>query len=159
MRIDNPLQRREVGSIANINEFKLKPVQNGVVIHLQLTKVKDLQEVLELVKGKVEKYQDKSVIGFDLADHPNQLLKQLKYQLSFYLEEATVSGRYIQLKNAVDSFRGVTARVYLTPDFIYVQLEEGNYYLYQAISSTFYLKLSKAMREVLADEQEMGIVN
>ena len=134
-RINDPL-KKEVGAISGVGGFKLEQAKNGVVIDLKLRKVDDLQDVLDQVKQKVQSFQDKPVLGFQIQDHPNHLWKLSHYQLSFYLEEAAVSGRYIQLKNALDSFRGITARAYLSHDFIYLQMEDGGHYLYQAIPRT-----------------------
>lgn len=131
-RINDPLNR-EIKAIKGVNGFKLEQAKNGLVINLKLEKVGDLQSVLERVKQKVQSFQDKPVVGFQIQDHANRILKLSQYQLSFYLEEAAASGRYIQLKNALDSFRGITARAYLSRDFIYIQMEDGGHYLYQAI--------------------------
>lgn len=132
LRVDDPL-KRDIAAIKSVSDFKTEETKNGLTVHLRLRKVADLDDVMEQIKQKVQQFQDKPVVDFQIQDHPNPLLKQLKYQLSFYLEEANTTGRYTQLKNALDSFHGVTARVYLEKDFIYIQLEDGNFYLYQAV--------------------------
>jgi hypothetical protein len=132
LRVDNPLQK-EIAAVKEVHHFKVESVNNGLQVKLSLSKVKDLQEVLDLVKQKVQFYQNKPVKSFVISDRRDSDLKQIKYQLSFYLEEATVSGNYTRLKDELESLPGVLARVYLTPDYVYLQLEKGNHYLYEAI--------------------------
>lgn len=132
LQVADPL-KKEVFQVKGVRDFSIQPEGEGYKVNLKLKKVTNLQEVLDYIKQKVQFYQNKPVKSMEVADHSNPRLEEVRYQLSFYLEEATSSGRYIQLKEALDSFRGVKASVYLTPDYIYLQLEEGSDYLYRAI--------------------------
>jgi len=132
LKVDQPLAK-EVKKIKVVEKFKVETVQNGITVNLKLRKVADLQVVLDEVKQKVQAYEHKPVREFEIISNPNQALKDIQYQLIFYLEEAAVSGRYTQLLKALDSFDGVSAKVYLSTDYVYIQLEKGSNYLYQAI--------------------------
>jgi hypothetical protein len=133
-RVDNPLKQR-LAKIREIRGYTVEEAGDGLKLHLKLDKCHNLQAVLNSALREVEFYHKKTVKSISITDYPDYQLEQTQYQLSFYLEEAVASGRYIQLKSALDSFnrKGMTARVFLDNEFIYLQLEEGKNYLYQAL--------------------------
>ena len=131
-RVDDPLQH-EVMAIRGVQHFKLVPDKDNVRVELKLGKVSNLETILDRINDKVLHYHGKPVTDFQIVSRSDSQLEQARYQLSFYLEEAAVSGRYIQLKDALDAMKGINARVYLGQDFIYIQLEQGSHYFYQAV--------------------------
>lgn len=131
-RAEDPT-RRAVEAIKEVRDFEVKQVADGLTVELKLDKVGNLESLLDEIKQKVETYYHQPVRNFKLTGRPDQKLQQLRYDISFYLEEALVSGRYIQLKEALDGYQSVKARVYLGTDFIYLQLENGDHYHYEAI--------------------------
>jgi hypothetical protein len=134
LKVENPLKQR-LAKIREIRGYTVEETANGLKLHLKLDKCRNLQTVLNSAIHEVEFYYKKSVKSVSIKDCPDFQLEQTKYQLSFYLEEAVASGHYIQLKSALDSFnrKGIKARVFLDNDFIYLQLETGKNYLYQAL--------------------------
>ena len=132
-RAEDPT-RRAIGAIKQVRDFKVKQVPQGLTVELKLDKVGNLESLLDEVKQKVEAYYHQPVTNFKISGRPDQKLQQIRYNISFYLEEALVTGRYIQLKEVLDEYRPVKARVYLGTDFIYLQLENDNHFLYEAIS-------------------------
>ena len=143
-KVNNPL-KKELASFKVIKDYKIEPVQEGLKVNLKLSKTENLQELLDQVKEKVELYHQKPVISFSLEDRSNKNLVNLKYQLSFYLEEARASGEYVSLKSALEELndKKVSAKVYLSEDYLYLQLEEGAYYLYEAIPRTISYQVVK----------------
>ncbi len=131
-RAENPT-RRAMGAIKAVRDFEVKQIPDGLMVELKLDKVGNLETVLDLVKQKVESNYGQPVRSFRIIGRSDRKLQQVRYNLSFYLEEALVSGRYIQLKQALDGYQPVNARVYLGTDFIYIQLENDTHYLYEAI--------------------------
>ncbi len=131
-RAENPT-RRAIGAIKAVHNFEVKQISDGLTVELKLDKVGNLESLLDGIKQKVEAHYNRPVRNFKITGQPDQKLQQLRYDISFYLEEALVSGRYIQLKEALEGYRPVKARVYLGIDFIYLQLENDNHYLYEAI--------------------------
>lgn len=131
-RVENPAQR-SIRAIKAVKNFNVKPKTDGLLVELKLDKVGNLETVLELVKEKVELHYAQPVRYFKINGQPDSKLQQIRYDLSFYLEEALVSGRYIQLKQAMDGFKPVNAKIYLGMDFVYIQLEKDSHYLYDAI--------------------------
>jgi hypothetical protein len=139
-RVDNPLNQH-IKTVKAVRSFKVEPVGEGLQLDVALRQNSNLQMTLEAIVKEVEFYHKKTVTAIVIADRANDRLEQIRYQLSFYLEEALASGHFIQLKKALDvcgAQNGITAKVYLTPKFIYLQLETGTAYLYQAISRPEY---------------------
>jgi hypothetical protein len=131
-KVEKPLQR-DLYQMKAIRSFKIKQEKDGITIALKLQKVDNLQQVLDYVQQKVLLYYNQPVKTFKIADRRNPYLEGLRYQLSFYLKEAAASGHYIQLKEALDSYRGVKAKAYFSSDNIYLQLENGHNYLYEVL--------------------------
>jgi hypothetical protein len=131
-KVEGPLAR-DLHRIKAISDFKLKQERDGITVAFKLQKVGNLQQVLDYVQQKVFLYYNQPVKTFKIVDRRNHSLEELRYQLSFYLEEAIVSGHYIQLKTAMDSYRGVIVKVYFDPSNLYLQLEKGSNYLYEVL--------------------------
>ncbi len=133
-RVADPLQQT-VLAIHGVRHFTIREDKSQLKADLQLAKVDDLQGVLERVDAAVQQYYGRPVDEYRIAGRSDSRLKAARYQLSFYLEEAQVSGRYIQLKDELDGLKnkGLDARVYLGPKFVYIQLENGSHYLYEAL--------------------------
>jgi hypothetical protein len=139
-RVENPLSQH-LKTVKVVKSFKVEPVGDGLQLDVALKQNPNLQTTLEAIVKEVEFYHKKAVTAIVIADRANPRLEQIRYQLSFYLEEALASGHFIQLKKALDACgaqNGITAKVYLAPKFIYLQLETGTAYLYQAIPRSEY---------------------
>ncbi|MGE5581684.1 MAG: hypothetical protein ACM3X9_04015 [Bacillota bacterium] len=131
-KVVDPL-KRDLQTVKAIKDFSVKQGKDGMVISLRLRKVDNLQKVLDYVEQRAEFYYNLPVKTFKISDQRNTYLEEVRYQLSFYLEEAAVSGHYIQLKQELDSCRGVRAKAYFSQNNIYLQLEKGANYLYEVI--------------------------
>jgi hypothetical protein len=118
-----------------IRDLTVKSQKGGVEVAVKMDRTANLQSVMDFVVAKTELYHKKPVTSLTISSASSQRLEQVRYQLSFYLEEALASGHYIQLKTALDNFKkdDVKAKVYLADRFIYVQLEDSRNYLYQAV--------------------------
>ncbi len=132
LKVENPLQR-DMHQMKAIRDYKVKEDKDGLIVTVKLQKVDDLQKVLDYVKQKVASYYNQPIKNFKIIDRRNHELESLRYQLSFYLEEAVVSGHYIQLKTALESCPGVKAKAYFSQSSMYLQLEKGQNYLYEVL--------------------------
>lgn len=131
LRVNDPLNH-EIYATKGVQKFKVIQDKEGLTVELKLARVADLQQVLDKVKQKVESSYNKPVRTIAIKDHSNLRLKEVRYRLSFELEEAVVTGHYIQLKQSLDAYPEVKSRIYFSPDFIYIQLEDGQFYHYEA---------------------------
>jgi hypothetical protein len=132
LKVDGPMHR-DLQRMKMIHHFKIKQEKDGITVSLGLQRVANLQQVLDYVQQKISLYYNQPVKTFKIADRRNRDLEEIRYQLSFYIEEAIVSGHYIQLKTAMDSYSGVTAKVYFDQNHLYLQLEKGRNYLYEVL--------------------------
>jgi hypothetical protein len=124
--------KREFSKIKSIESFSINQADNGVNVNLKLGKVNNLRTILDKVQERVKFYYNKPVKSFTITNHANKRLEEVRYQLSFNLEEAVYTGRYLQLKDTLNSYRGLKVKVYFSPSFIYLQLEDGQNYYYEA---------------------------
>lgn len=131
LRVNDPL-KHDIYAIKGVRMYRAVQDKDGVKVNLKLAQVKDLQQVLDQVQRKLEYYFNKPVQAIEIEDHSDQRLREARYQLSFNLEEAVVAGHYIQLKEALNLDTRVHSRLYFSPGFIYIQLEDGHYYHYEA---------------------------
>jgi hypothetical protein len=131
LQVDKPF-KHDIYAIKGVKKFEVTQDKEGVKVQLQLNRVINLQKVLDPIQQKVEFYYHKSLREIRIADHSNDRLEEIRYQLSFYLEEAVISGRYVQLKSALDSYPQIRSRVYFGRDYMFIQLEDGSYYHYEA---------------------------
>jgi hypothetical protein len=140
LKVEDPLQR-DLHQMKAIRDFKVKEEKDGLIVTIKLQKVDDLQYVLDYVQQKINNYYNQPIKNIKIVDHRNHDLESLRYQLSFNLEEAIVSGHYIQLKSALDGCKGVKAKAYFSQKNMYLQLEKGRDYLYEVLP--IHLQLEK----------------
>lgn len=131
LRVNDPL-KQDIYAIKGVQKFTVTQDKEGVKVDLKLARVADLQKVLDKVQQNVKSSYNKPVQAITIIDHSNQRLKEVRYRLSFDLEEAVVTGHYIQLKQSLDAYPQIKSRIYFSPDFIYIQLEDGLDYHYEA---------------------------
>ncbi|HOJ76725.1 MAG TPA: hypothetical protein PLZ08_10205 [Bacillota bacterium] len=133
LQVKNPLDQ-EMAKLNAVEKYTVEAEGDGLRVNLSLKQTKDLNLVMQQVQKNIETFHKKPVRSFNIVARSNPKLEEIRYQLSFYLEEALASGQYIQLMNALESYQpSITAKVFLNADFVYLQLEDGNNYLYQAI--------------------------
>jgi hypothetical protein len=132
LKVEDPLQK-DLHRMKAIRDYKVKEDKDGLIVTVKLQKVDDLQQILDYVQQKVVGYYNQPIKSFQIIDQRNHDLENLRYQLSFYLEEAIVSGHYIQLKTALESCPGVKAKAYFSQYNLYLQLEKGRNYLYEVL--------------------------
>jgi hypothetical protein len=130
-KVTDPLHEKVMG-IQAVKKFSLEQTKAGLRVNLELKKVPNLEPVLDRVQQEVGQYYDQPVASIRITAHTNRRLEEFRYRLAFNLEEALISGRYLQLRSALDTAPGIKARVYFSGNFIYLQLEDGNDYHYEA---------------------------
>lgn len=129
----NPL-KKEFSKIKAIKSYSVDQEDTGINVNLKLAKVDNLQRVLDKVAERVKFYYHKPVKSFTITNYSNKQLEEARYQLLFNLEEAMLTGRYTQLKNALNSYHNLQAKVYFSANFIYLQMDDGKYYHYEAFA-------------------------
>ncbi len=72
-----------------------------------------------------------------ISDSRNRALRDAYYQFHFFLQEAVATGHYsdlpTRLPQVADSGNVTWGRVFVAPDYVYVQLHEGPAFLYEIV--------------------------
>lgn len=137
----NPLQKWIKTSPA-ITDFQLQEQKEGLSLELTLDpqQVDNLQTILEPFLREVRTRKQKTVNEIRITNEPSPELAEVYYQLSFALAEAQATGEYNTLYGVLQSLQTEAGdadfRVYLGPDYLYVQLKKGNERYFAVVSRT-----------------------
>jgi hypothetical protein len=108
---------------------------NPIVVRIELGPVKDLQTTYHEVSHTVTQ-----VVGSEgdvvLVDHANATLNEAYETLQPYLLEGVAKGNYTEMMSAVQGKAqkmGINARITMDEHNIYVQLSQGDHYLYHVL--------------------------
>jgi hypothetical protein len=134
--VDRPLAK-ELATVKGVKSFTLSHEGDGSSrLELTLDRVPDLEKTIGEAVGIVEARQKEKITSIVIKDR-RQGLEHIYYNLRFNLEEAYATGRYVQLRDRLESLmRGehlTKARIYLGTRFTFVQLEKGRAYLYEVL--------------------------
>lgn len=135
LRVNRPLSR-ELRAIDGVHQYTLGSSPEGIRLDLTLGRVPDLEQTMVKVLASIAERRREPVAEVQIRDH-RQGLTGVYYDLRFSLEEALATGRYSALRGDLDRLASRyhldRVRIYLGQRFIYVQLEKGPAYLYQAL--------------------------
>ncbi len=135
IRLTRPLARG-IESIKGIRGYALQRNEDGIHLSLDMERVGDLESAITRAVTLVEGEYKEPVREIRIQDQ-RRGLDDAYYDLRFSLEEAAATGRYTRLQGDLARLSAAArldkARVYLSRNFIYVQLEKGSSYLYEAL--------------------------
>ena len=127
---------REIEAMAEVEDFAVRETPEGLAVELSLARVPDLERTAEKVLAAVAAHSRRPVAALIFRDR-REGLTGAYYELRFTLEEAMATGRYGELRTELarraQAHELTRARVYLGRRFLYVQLEKGGAYLYEAL--------------------------
>ena len=131
--VDRPLKAFLAGN-PEVKSFNVQNGVDGTVIEVKLGPVSDLRSTYtELEKGleKVSKAPAKIVV----TDDRDALLEQAYYKMHFAIQESLQRGTFTAAEDAVAREAAAaqlkTARLYVDSDRVYLQLADGDHYLYE----------------------------
>lgn len=135
LRVDRPLAR-EIKALPGVARYEIEEGRDGLVLRLTMNRVPNLEDAAAKILAAVEKRHDLPVTSVEIADRRGDLASAY-YELRFSLEEARTTGRYSILGAALADLaarHGLDcARVYPGSRFLFVQLEKGRAFLYEAL--------------------------
>ncbi|NLG84764.1 MAG: hypothetical protein GX493_09225 [Firmicutes bacterium] len=127
---------RELSAIRGIKGFSLRETPDGLTVEVTIDRVDDLEATAEEVLSVVSARARRPVAALVFRDR-REGLGEAYYELRFTLEEAVATGGYGKLRpelaRLAEKYGLTKARVYPGRDFLYVQLERGGAYLYEAL--------------------------
>jgi len=130
----NPLEK-QLQSLPQVQQVIIEKTEESVV-KVSLTKVSNLassyQKIEKIVKKKIGKKAKIEIRG-----QPNDNLKEIERQMSFSLQEAALLGNYAHMDKKLQEIAQKNKlskwKVYLDQENIYIQLFDGNNYLYEVV--------------------------
>ncbi len=134
--LDRPLARA-VGAVPGVTETAI--AQSGDSLQVRV-KVADTPEIETLVAGlwrAIDAVEGGRKVELLISDSRNPVLQEVYYDFHFFLQEAVATGRYSELParlaQVAATGKVARARVYVAPDYVYVQLHQGDASLYEIV--------------------------
>jgi len=134
--LDRPLARA-VGAVPGVIETAI--AQRGDSLQVRV-KVSDTPEIETLVAGlwrAIDAVEDDRKVELLISDSRNPVLQEVYYDFHFFLQEAVATGFYSELParlaEVAATDKVARARVYVAPDYVYVQLHQGDASLYEIV--------------------------
>lgn len=133
--VDRPLARLFADEPA-VKEYVLDQGPAGPVVRVRLDRVRNLQETYRRLEKDVDSVLPPGTL-VEIVDGRDDRLQGAYDSMAFQLQEALARGTFSTMATAV---QGVGARLgldrttlYLDGDYLYVQLEDGDRYLYAVL--------------------------
>jgi hypothetical protein len=134
--LDRPLARA-VGAVPGVSETVI--AQRGDILQVRV-KVADTPEIETLVAGlwrAIDAVEGGRKVELLISDSRNPVLQEVYYDFHFFLQEAVATGFYSELParlaEVAATDKVARARVYVAPDYVYVQLHQGDASLYEIV--------------------------
>lgn len=134
--LDRPLARA-VGAVPGVTETVI--AQRGDILQVRV-KVSDTPEIETLVAGlwrAIDAVEGGRKVELLISDSRNPVLQEVYYDFHFFLQEAVATGFYSELParlaEVAATDKVARARVYVAPDYVYVQLHQGDASLYEIV--------------------------
>lgn len=106
------------------------------MIYVQPGKVDNLQQTWNAMTKLIEKKTATGKYNIIIVDKRNQKLQNAFNELQPAIYEATANNTYIALQRELDQHlkdKNIKYGLYLDNERLYLQMEDGDYYLYQVI--------------------------
>lgn len=134
--LDRPLARA-VGAVSGVTETVI--AQRGDILQVRV-KASDTPEIETLVAGlwrAIDAVEGGRKVELLISDSRNPALQEVYYDFHFFLQEAVATGFYSELParlaEVAATDKVARARVYVAPDYVYVQLHQGDASLYEIV--------------------------
>lgn len=135
-RIDQPLARF-LSAREEVKSFEVRQMGGRVVVRVTLGPVANLRETyVDLEKGIAAIFGARP-FAIEVVDNRTERLLRDYYELHYALQEALATGRFTEMERKVAQAAqrgGLTrAAVYVDTDYLYIQLQRGDRYLYELV--------------------------
>lgn len=131
--IEKPIQS-VYKNMPEIKGVKLQTNNDDVNLFIQINKTKNLQETFQEIKTKAEKIFGTKPFKININDKSDGTLDKTFYFIQFDIYEAIDRGDYSTMVDKIESKSknaGVTSKLYIDDDYLYLQMEHGGNYLYK----------------------------
>ncbi len=131
--IEEPLMQA-LQALEEVEEVTLTAKGGNIEIRLEVHKLADLSGFYATVeKTVVELYKGEYTLIIE--DHPDEVIDAAYQKIHLALYEAMAMGNYVSMGNYIDEVQSQYGleeyRVMVTDDYVYLELENGDAYLYR----------------------------
>lgn len=134
--VEKPLLR-SLEQIAGVEKVRLSQADDRYVVTLELARVNDLAQVYRRAEELSRESLGPGNFLLKVADKRNPALENLYYRVHYYVEEALAQGNFSVAAEkiaAAAKSAGVKERFYVDEDHVYLELVQGENYLYEVRS-------------------------
>ncbi|HCJ09552.1 MAG TPA: hypothetical protein DGR79_08380 [Clostridiales bacterium] len=134
--LDRPLEAA-VLAVPGVEEVTVGQRQDVLLVRVRAGEVPHLEEFVADLWRAVEAVQEGAAVELEISDSRSERLQNIFYELHFHVQEAVATGRFSELParlEEVSAGTGLTrGRVFVGPEYVYVQLHQGQACLYEII--------------------------
>jgi len=121
--------------IKGVKKVELTETDGKMKLVINLDDVEQLELVMQQILDQVEHFQ--RPMQLVITDQANQKLEHVYHQMHFAIEQGITLGTFVEMAQNIESIaqaNQILSRVAVDRDYVYVQLQDGEHYLYQVIS-------------------------
>lgn len=122
-------------SIEGVEGVELKERDGMIVLTLSLADVEHLHTVAAKISSAAARFSQPFQIL--IKDQPNETLKAAYEQMHFALEQGIATGYFVEMAERIEELalkHKVDFALRIDGSYVYLQLHDGGYYLYQIVS-------------------------
>lgn len=122
-------------AIEGVKSTEIEEQPQGLRVKVTLEQVNELEEVMDEILFQVEELG--LLRQVDIVDNPNEALKKTFYKMHFVIEQAVALGNFQEMAETINQIavaENVTQRMFVNKDYVFIQLHQGDYYLYHTSS-------------------------
>ncbi len=132
---DEPLDKT-LSSNKAVESYKLSGEDQPVTVELKLKNVENLGKTYGELDNSLREVLGGKEYKIKLVDNRNRQLENIYYHSQFAVYEAMARGNYREMEQYISrqaAAAGAQANVFMDQEAVYVQIKNGDYYLYEII--------------------------
>lgn len=126
-----------VAGVPGVTDVTLADQGGRFVIHVRLGQAQKLEDVVAQLWRAIDTVDEQAPVELRVSDLRNQAVENAYYDFHFHLQEAVATGRYAdlpaRLAEVAAANRLTYERVYVGPEYVFVQLHQGEAALYEIL--------------------------
>lgn len=137
--VDSPLDKvlKATDGVVSVTLDDGHQISDSKTIYITLGNIINLQKTYKEISTKTEQTQKNKEYTLEIKDNRSPELEQAYYEMHFYIQKAIVDGDFPLLEAKVREkadLAGVTAKVYVDEQNIYLQLAKNDHFLYSVVT-------------------------
>lgn len=133
--IKKPVENR-IAALASVSAVQIEKEKNQYYVEVKLGQVGDLQSVYTSLEEATNHRMAQGNYELKILDHRNDRLTELYGRLQPAIQQAIARQEYVwldtRLSQETESL-GMTYRLLVDEDNLYLQIADGSYYLYEIV--------------------------